>query len=166
MTCLPFHIFEPGPGWSPEDAERAEEEHKRRNRPDPRAIRRQHRFPINQHPHDDDATPDSGWVYLKIEPVTKTPPDDRPLLKGGPESGLPCQCSKHPHCDEMTRITAETSFWDIVSREESGIVGLDKLSEEKANELMNRKILILTCPKCECSAQMLSDCVPRKVHAF
>lgn len=79
----------------------------------PREIQRQHRFPVNEHPLDNDAHPDSGWLYVK-EWDYSSPGPTGPLIvpKRGPESGIPCQT---PGCGQPTYIVDELHPGDILS---------------------------------------------------
>lgn len=160
MTCFPEHFDSDKPILPPDVSEQVWKEYKRRIAVDPRAIRRQHRFPFNQHPQDDDATPESGWIYYKIEPYTPTIPDDRKQFRGGPESGLPCFCVHHPHCNEMTRIVEDMSAWELVQRFHGPVDVINRLDASAIERYKKMRIAILVCPKCECTAQARLDLLP------
>ncbi len=76
----------------------------------PREIERQHKFPVNEWPGDDDAHPDSGWVYAKEWTVDPIPPAG-PVVTGhgGPRSGVPCQ-----RCGKDTYIVDELQPGEIL----------------------------------------------------
>ena len=101
-SCHPVHFEgKPAPGVSDEQRERNWATFFKENAVDPRAIKRHHKWKPGHEP--DHEHPDSGWRTLNIKwEGEKAPPDQRHLLKGGPESGIPCE-----QCNEMTRIVGE-----------------------------------------------------------
>jgi hypothetical protein len=103
----------------------------------------------------EDRAANSPYQYLKLDVVGPTlPPNQRHLLKGGPESGLTCQCNEHPTCTEETRIAGRRSSADIMRQPEVEIVGLELISEARWKELEEEFIYVLACPKCYCLTQV------------
>lgn len=123
---------------------------------DTRKVQRQHRWKWGHDPQDPDADPDSGWTYIKLEQKEPTVPNQRHLLKGGPESGMPCQ-----KCGEMTRIAGEMTAEDIINQPEVEVVNRHTLTEKDMKRLRETVILALACPKCETVIQMQKEFVPR-----
>ena len=77
---------------------------------DTRSIQRQHHWEHGHDPNDDDAVKDSPWTYINVEQETKKDgPDQRHLLKGGPETPFPCT-----KCGSKLRAAAEMSPLDIL----------------------------------------------------
>lgn len=131
---------------------------------DTRSVQRAHRWRFGHDPSDPDATPESGWKYVHLDVTTPTIPNQRYMLKGGPESGLPCPCEAHPHCHEMTRVAAEMSAKDIFNQPEVEVANRDLLTEKDWARLVQDIICALICPKCECVVQMKKQFLPRMRH--
>lgn len=119
----------------------------------PREIERHHRFPPNEDPFDEDAHPDSGWLYAnKGWDVTGLPPAGPPILgTSGPDSGMPCQVKG---CNHQLRIIQEFRPGDILEFVEGnqhkrivvkGDVGICILADPNGHQV-----------------QMRSDALPRR----
>lgn len=131
--------------------------HQKQAAPDPRAIKRQHRWKFGHDPHDDDATPESDWVYAHLEQETQHIPDQRHLLKGGPESGMPC-----PKCQEIMRVAGSMTAKEILEQDEVEVVNKDLMNEADWERLSKDVICVLVCPKCQHKMQMREEFLPRK----
>ena len=149
---------------SPEDIERNWAEWKKEDRVNPRAIRRQHRFKPGHGPHDDN--PHEPWRTLLIKPETPREPDQRHLLTGGPESGVPCS-----RCGEMTRVAGKMSRWDVMTQQDPdrGIdvrpIDTESISESRRKELRKEFIVALKCPRCYHTDQWDEAFLPAKLDA-
>lgn len=162
-SCHPTHILEPADTVhnTPEQIERNWQEFFKQDRVDPRAIRRQHRWKFGHEPDYDH--PDSGWVYLNLK-VESPPsdPDQRGLLTGGPESGLPCE-----RCGEMTRVAGRMSVWDMMHQVDAAsnplvhLVNEEDITETRRHELQQEFIVILACPNCRLKWQWREEFLPK-----
>lgn len=113
----------------------------------PREIDRHHKFPFNEHPLDDDAHPDSGWLYATKELAPEEPggPVIRP--RGGPDAGMVCQIDG---CEHRLRIVDEFSEGEILKHVEGG--------QEKV--FVNPVgVCILMCAR-DHMVQIRKDCLP------
>lgn len=134
--------------------------HKKTGR-DTRSIQRQHHWAWGHDPQDPDAEEESGWVYAKLEAGDTLPPDQRHLLGGGPESGMPCQ-----GCGEMTRIAGSSTAKAIVEQPEVELLNKETITDQDWKRLEQTEVLILACPKCNRLIQMLKQFVPRIRGAY
>lgn len=164
MSCHPSHTLiqqeqarERKVKKREEYQERALKQEKHDLTPNPRAIKRQHRWRLGHDPADQDDYHDPNVEYLNIEYGEQPDPDQRDKLHGGEESGIPCQ-----RCGTMTRICGETSQWEIMNQEGVQIVNRESISEARQKELLEETILILCCPKCYSKHQWLADMLPSK----
>ncbi len=108
--------------------------------PGKRGVDKKYKWTHGHDPNDDDARPDSGWVYVKWE-VTEhgpTPPDQAQGLRGGPPSGVPC-----PRCKEDMRMVARKSALDIM--ENSEVV---RPGESPPQDADQDALILLACPRC------------------
>lgn len=161
-SCHPTHFEGPRlPGKSDQEVEEAWKEFKKMDEIDPRAIKRQHRFTIGQHPQDEDADPNSGVTYFKIEGTKAGPtePDQRGELAGGPTSGMPCQ-----RCGEMTVVAGRKSLKDIYDQPEVDLVNRDQMTKEDWKRIEETVILVLACPNCKAKYQWREEFLPKKLH--
>lgn len=160
MSCHPTHLLEPPDlvhnTW--EDIERNWEEFRKTDQVDPRATRRQHRWKPAHEP--DYPEPDSGWITLNLK-LESPPgdPDQRGLLHGGPESGMPCD-----RCDEMTRVVGRMSVWDVMHQDRVGLAGEEDITESRKRELQKEFVVVLACPNCRKKFQFREELLPKVVH--
>lgn len=161
-SCHPCHLEGPADTVhnTPEQIERNWEEFKKADQVDTRAIRRQHRFKPGHGPHDDN--PHEPWATLNLKFDPPHEPDQRHLLSGGPESGVPC-----PRCDTMTRIAGEMSRWEIMNQfdPEQGIdvrpANVARISEARKKDLQKEMIVVLACPQCYLKLQFDAELLPK-----
>lgn len=119
--------------------------------PDTREVKRIHTWKPGTDPNDPDAQQGSGWEYIKLSGDYETDTrDKRDKYKkgGGPESGCPCM-----HCGDMTRIVDEVSALTIIEQD------YQVTDPEKRKQLLNEKVAILLCPKCESITQFRADVI-------
>lgn len=119
----------------------------------PREIDRHHRFPFNERPDDDDAHPDSGWLYANRGwEVTGPPPAGPPILgRGGPDAGMPCQVRT---CNHQLRIIQEFQPGDILELVEGN-------QRKRIIVKGDVGICVLACPN-QHQVQMRSDALPQR----
>ena len=111
---------------------------------DPRAIRRQHKWRFGHDPRDDDATPESGWKYIRWDPYTETPPNQIKEVVGGPEA---FECDR---CHAMMRIVAKKKPTEII--ENSDVIRLgEQVDVAKVN---TDDVYLVACPQCDRRTQM------------
>lgn len=113
---------------------------KRKGR-DPRKTDKGFRWKHGHDPNDDEATPESGFGYVTLEPTEAVIPNDRKELQnqGGPPSGADCfNCLASGRGAVGTRIVAELSPYDAR-------VGM---RPTEGTEATKEKAVITACPKC------------------
>lgn len=162
MTCHPTH-FEGPPDTlhnTEETIERNWAEFKRAHEINPRAIDKHFKFKAGHEP--DFAEPGSGEVYIKIEghEGAETEPDQRHLLGGGEESGVPCG-----QCGVVTRIAGEMSVWDIYHQPGVEVANMANMTEARREELKKQIIVVLVCPQCHAKYQWDAEFLPARVQS-
>ncbi len=164
MTCHPSHTLieqeqarEKKAKKREEYREKALKQEKHDLTPNPRAIKRQHKWVLGHDPADQDDYHDPNVEYLDIEYYEPSDPDQRDRLYGGPESGIPCH-----RCNTMTRICGETNQWEVMNQPGVQIVNRESISEARQKELLEEIIVILVCPQCYAKFQWLAELLPGK----
>lgn len=124
---------------------------------DPRKIRRQHRWKLGHDPADQDEYDDPNVSYIQFggREAPPTPPDQRDLLHGGPESGYPCG-----RCSTMTRVCGRMTVWEMYTQPGVELVNIDTISEQRRQELQKEWMVILVCPDCQEKTQWLEEFLP------
>jgi hypothetical protein len=123
---------------------------------DPRAIRRTFKWRYGHDPNDDDARPDSGWVYInwEISEGPPTQPRQAQQLPGGPEA-FPCD-----RCGAMTRIVARKQPTEII--ENSDVIRLgEKVDPQKVNSDV---VYLVACPGCNQKTQFPGNILRQLVY--
>jgi hypothetical protein len=140
----PVHIYEADLQDTPEglvcgDCTRVEQ--KRQGR-DPRAIDKHFKWAPGHDPNDQEADPDSGFVYVTLQP-TEAPaePRDKDTIKGGPPSGTICfNCLTNRGTQVETRLVAAVSPYDMLAG--TGFKQTEGTTKTK------EKDIITICPVC------------------
>ncbi len=106
---------------------------------DDRRVHRQHIWKFNEHPYDDDATPESPWRYVNLQPeaTDTTIKTTRDMLPGGLESGLPCVCGT------MTRWVQTVSVRKMLEEAQY------ELKPEMQERFEKMGVAIMACPNCD-----------------
>ncbi len=166
MSCHPSHTLiqqaqarEAKAKRQEQSTEQAIKQQKRDLTPNPRAIKRQHRWRLGHDPVDQDDYHDPNIEYLDIDYYEPTDPDQRGRLQGGPESGVPCQ-----RCGTMTRICGETNQWEIMNQEGVQIVNPESITDSRKKELREEIVVILVCPQCKLKTQWLANLLPNRMR--
>lgn len=155
MSCHPTHFEGPRlPGKTDEEVDRAWAEHKKADRIDPRGQKNKARWKAGHEPNY--LEPDSGWMYVKPEPMGEPlDPDQRDLLTGGPEVDMACE-----RCGYKLRLVGEMTQWDIMTQENVALANEEYISEARKRVLQEEIIVILACPECKKKYQWLKELLP------
>ncbi|OFW65583.1 MAG: hypothetical protein A2Y74_06985 [Actinobacteria bacterium RBG_13_63_9] len=111
-----------------------------------REIHRNWKWKLGHNPHDDDAHPDSGWLYAKIDPDTSTPPGFQITGRSGPPAGT--KCMVHTSCQAEMYVVEGIEPREILQHLPGDVV-IPKVED---------RILILVCSnghKTQCRESLL-----------
>ena len=157
MSCHPSHDPEALARQQQEELDRRKQE----QRYDPRKIHRQHRWKLGHDPAGQDDDDDPNVVYLQMDgrEAPPTEPDQRHMLSGGQESGVPCE-----QCGTNTRITGEMSVWDIYHQPEVTVANLEDITDDRRRQLQEQIIVVLKCPNCFQTYQWDAALLPSRLQ--